>query len=779
MAGAIGLNGIHNVAGRCDLCGLPCDPNADELNALDCTYPSCPSLVYHQDCVERYLRSIRLEKNRKTGFKCPRGTGKGTASAEPCPGKIGKSHPIHPRNQVSKKKKKMKPADATKQKPAAPPTKQSKGKEKDVKQKSNKEKEVSKPTGIRACDMASTPFSVPPKSPTTGALRSSRPQLAGEPLSTAAKAGARSWVSRDMPSQDGPRPVLSAPTIPLASAWSKPLSGVSRKQNPDMGSLKAFPPSGLSLPLSLLGEFPAPGGHRAPSNSADATRLKTGAATARSDDAPSIAPWASPLQPPTWGPASRPAAHSRSQSYSVQESAASARATTRYPPALSMDSEELPVGMDYLQDNHLTKSQRRNMKRTEKKRKGASQEKESTASSLDATPFQAPGCEQDAGVADRDKEGGGSVLRDLCVESMVAWKASKHVRQLHMLGFSTSQSLRGLRRYGSDVETAICWLLEGGEEHGGDRTGLPGPEIDLSEELNLLAEVQAVFGIPAEVAEQAVVDCNGDLNAAVCSVLDPQAEEAFSTCDSDVFYDADVGESPPSSVCDPARSPRDDDPVSPQEAPGESSPRRAADQGGPADVGGGPGSPTKGPTAGGLSALDRWMLGGVPGSSLLPYRTPSPESSALGQQQAESGAADVDLARLSQRRGTEIPLSRGLVGDWGDRDGRRADPGLATGLANLVTDLGHYNRLIQREAPGDPYDRMDRTAHIGSGGDAVGRRGLGAGHLLWGQPPGPERGQGRCGGDGPQAALRAAAAVAGEVEQTDELEHLIGSLLCR
>lgn len=55
----------------------------------------------------QYLKSIRLERNRKTGFKCPRGCGKGTQHSGPCPGKIDKSHPIHPRNEEQKKKKKV------------------------------------------------------------------------------------------------------------------------------------------------------------------------------------------------------------------------------------------------------------------------------------------------------------------------------------------------------------------------------------------------------------------------------------------------------------------------------------------------------------------------------------------------------------------------------------------------------------------------------------------------------------------------------------------------
>lgn len=65
MAGVVGHDGIHAIRGYlCDLCGRVCDPAAEELNALDCTYANCPKecAVYHQDCVERYLKSIRLEK---------------------------------------------------------------------------------------------------------------------------------------------------------------------------------------------------------------------------------------------------------------------------------------------------------------------------------------------------------------------------------------------------------------------------------------------------------------------------------------------------------------------------------------------------------------------------------------------------------------------------------------------------------------------------------------------------------------------------------------------
>jgi hypothetical protein len=57
--------GIHSVKGYlCDLCGLGCDPEKEELNALDCTFGNCDPecAVYHQECLEKYLRSVKLEK---------------------------------------------------------------------------------------------------------------------------------------------------------------------------------------------------------------------------------------------------------------------------------------------------------------------------------------------------------------------------------------------------------------------------------------------------------------------------------------------------------------------------------------------------------------------------------------------------------------------------------------------------------------------------------------------------------------------------------------------
>lgn len=36
MADLVGINGLQNVSGTCDLCGEHCDAKTQHLNALDC-----------------------------------------------------------------------------------------------------------------------------------------------------------------------------------------------------------------------------------------------------------------------------------------------------------------------------------------------------------------------------------------------------------------------------------------------------------------------------------------------------------------------------------------------------------------------------------------------------------------------------------------------------------------------------------------------------------------------------------------------------------------------
>tara|TARA_Y100000746_G_scaffold142221_1_gene121666 strand:- start:47 stop:235 length:189 start_codon:yes stop_codon:yes gene_type:complete len=55
----------EEVAGNvCDWCQGLCDPAVQELNALTCSFTECPetSMSYHQTCLEKYLKSIKLDK---------------------------------------------------------------------------------------------------------------------------------------------------------------------------------------------------------------------------------------------------------------------------------------------------------------------------------------------------------------------------------------------------------------------------------------------------------------------------------------------------------------------------------------------------------------------------------------------------------------------------------------------------------------------------------------------------------------------------------------------
>ena len=102
---------------------------AGRVRMRPCAKPTLLTL-FAQACLDKFLRSNKLDKSRKTGFKCPRGCGKGSSFPAPCPGRVGghaawwvhrrsqihaaptpcncaqidKSHPIFPRNETKKHK---------------------------------------------------------------------------------------------------------------------------------------------------------------------------------------------------------------------------------------------------------------------------------------------------------------------------------------------------------------------------------------------------------------------------------------------------------------------------------------------------------------------------------------------------------------------------------------------------------------------------------------------------------------------------------------------------
>eukprot|EP00775_Hariotina_reticulata_P009940 gene9940-10095_t len=81
----VGQAKLRDLQDVCDLCGTDCDGSVEK-------------------CLEKFLKKHGYASDRKTGFPCPMGRGKGTRIAEECKGKVEKSHPIVPRNEEKKKK---------------------------------------------------------------------------------------------------------------------------------------------------------------------------------------------------------------------------------------------------------------------------------------------------------------------------------------------------------------------------------------------------------------------------------------------------------------------------------------------------------------------------------------------------------------------------------------------------------------------------------------------------------------------------------------------------
>ncbi|KAG7671376.1 hypothetical protein KSW81_003514 [Nannochloris sp. 'desiccata'] len=112
----------HEYRGLCDLCGQEAESEVAEVVGLTCSFKDCAEEnLYHQACVEKYLKSIKCEKNRKSGFNCPRGCGKATKYPEKCKGKITKSHPVTIRSEGNKKRRQAELESLQKIKDSSPP----------------------------------------------------------------------------------------------------------------------------------------------------------------------------------------------------------------------------------------------------------------------------------------------------------------------------------------------------------------------------------------------------------------------------------------------------------------------------------------------------------------------------------------------------------------------------------------------------------------------------------------------------------------------------------
>lgn len=238
--------------------------------------------------------------------------------------------------------------------------------------------------------------------------------------------------------------------------------------------------------------------------------------------------------------------------------------------------------MEYLSEEeqqHLSKAQRKNLKRAEKKKRkedacfaaaadaelaataaaaapgrpssggGASSSSNAGASSSNwASPGTAAPASGSAGAAagraspaaaeeeEEDSESLG-LMYELAVQALLAHKTLALVASLQRLGFTEWQAAAAVQRFGSDVEDAVAWLLDGGAPSAAAAAAVSQgcvAQVDITEDLSLLEQLlSALVQIPRSKLYQAVADTGGDLDAAtaVCLQQTEVAEETAAVQD--------------------------------------------------------------------------------------------------------------------------------------------------------------------------------------------------------------------------------------------------------
>eukprot|EP00191_Tetraselmis_sp_GSL018_P021997 CAMPEP_0177624404 /NCGR_PEP_ID=MMETSP0419_2-20121207/29473_1 /TAXON_ID=582737 /ORGANISM="Tetraselmis sp., Strain GSL018" /LENGTH=650 /DNA_ID=CAMNT_0019125131 /DNA_START=907 /DNA_END=2860 /DNA_ORIENTATION=- len=154
----------------------------------------------------------------------------------------------------------------------------------------------------------------------------------------------------------------------------------------------------------------------------------------------------------------------------------------------------------------LTKAQKKNLKRTEKKAQRrviaeGSDAGSETSSATAAFPF---------GLENSPLPGTGGAWHS-CMALLRRQKLGLLVKELQQLGFAEWQAQAAIARHGSDIERAASWLLEQSELSPEDGPSTEAAALSLSceEEAAALLDLQAAFACSAEAAASEVLASGG------------------------------------------------------------------------------------------------------------------------------------------------------------------------------------------------------------------------------------------------------------------------------
>ncbi|GFY94278.1 ubiquitin-associated/translation elongation factor EF1B protein [Actinidia rufa] len=115
----------------------------------------------------------------------------------------------------------------------------------------------------------------------------------------------------------------------------------------------------------------------------------------------------------------------------------------------------------------------------------------------------------------RQKEKRAQELHERCSGFLMSRKLQALALQLVSMGFSSERAMMALILNEGNVEESVTWLLEGGKE-ADDHQELDDDnlKIDISEELDRIADMEIRFKCSKQEVERAIVACEGDLENA-------------------------------------------------------------------------------------------------------------------------------------------------------------------------------------------------------------------------------------------------------------------------
>ncbi|KAK3267111.1 hypothetical protein CYMTET_24315 [Cymbomonas tetramitiformis] len=556
---SVDMKDLHDTEGKkCDWCGGECDGSVQELNALHCTFEDCPAeaAVYHQECLERYLKGLRLEKSRKTGFKCPRGCGKASKYEKPCCGKIDKSHPIHARNENSKRRRKGQ-LPATPQPPPKPPVKPP---EKPAKESIKEDKpKVPVLSSSQAANNAASGESSSKAKNKESSMGMTREQIAA--AAAKARQELRLGSGRAPPPQPPPpkaeaqtyaphfesyaRPqntfdLFDAIATPqrLNNAWSKPQS---EPPKPAPVTDAWSRPSQNPLALAAQVNPPTPQIHTQTQRTNPAVPANPSQPPGVHSYKPNAPPTAPPPQPYTQvNPYSQAVALQQQQAFSSQNLYAQTLGASAFPPAANFRppmqpgqsawqtvgarnsvKENVPggppsvggmppgpLGEDEANMKEKSKAQRKNEKRAAKKAERKAVEHFVGPSPSSSQPSLSEN-ESPPGSSIGAEAGG---RWDDCVGVILKHKKEFYVQQLVQLGFEEDQCSLAVHLHGSNLELCVAWLLESSGAHNPGQQEADSVSLDISAELAQIEDW--CKEIPREEVEEAVIACQGKLEQA-------------------------------------------------------------------------------------------------------------------------------------------------------------------------------------------------------------------------------------------------------------------------